>query len=290
MDVYQVITDKILTSLESGVKPWSCPWASVGSGNQFPLRSCGTPYRGINVWMLWAEQAQKGYASNYWMTYKKALEFGGQVRKGEKGTMAVFASKFDKKETVNGSEVTKAIPFLKAYSVFNADQIDNLPERFHPAAPAPVAKITLLASAEAFFAATGASISHGGDRAFYRPATDSIVLPLPETFKDAEGYAATKAHELVHWTGHKSRLDRDLNNQFGNDGYAREELVAELGSAYLCAILGISNEPREDHASYLDSWIKAMKSDKRCIVQAASKAQAACDYLQALSVPASIAA
>lgn len=289
MNVYQKITDQILVSLEAGTKPWSKSWIG-GASNLLPLRSCGTPYRGINVIMLWSESMSKGYSSNYWLTYKKAQELGGQVRKGEKSTMAVFASKFDKKETKDGSEVTKHISFLKAYSVFNADQIDSLPERFRPATVTDRPKLTLIAAAEEFFNATGAKISHGGNRAHYRPATDSIVLPTPEQFQDAEAYASTKAHELVHWTGHASRLDRPLNNQFGNEGYAREELVAELGSAFLCSILGISNEPREDHAQYLSAWIKTLKEDNRCIVQAASKAQAACDYLQVLAMPKQVAA
>jgi antirestriction protein ArdC len=292
MNVYQVITDKIVASLEAGVKPWVPNWDAGSTGNQFPLRACGTPYRGINVWLLWATQAQHGYTSNYWLTYKKAQEIGGQVRKGEKASTAVFASSFDKKEANAGpDDKAKRIAFLKAYSVFNADQVDGLPDSFRakPAIARPA--IELIAEAEAFFAATGARISHGGNRAFYRPSTDEIVLPNPDAFHDAAGYASVKAHELVHWTGHASRLDRPFNHKTGDDGYAREELVAELGSAYLCGILGISNEPRDDHAAYLAAWIKTMKSDSRAIVQAASKAQAACDYLQSIvAMPVAIAA
>jgi len=289
MNVYQKVTDEILRQLEAGTRPWSRSlkrWQSAGGALALPLRSCGTPYRGINVLMLWSQAMERGYQSAYWLTYKKAQELGGQVRKGERGSTAVFASAFEKPSETPDAD-PKRIPFMKAYSVFNAEQCDGLPERFYVAAVVPPANKTQVSeAAEAFFAATGANVQHGGDRACYIPALDSIRLPFPDQFHDGEAYAATKAHEFIHWTGAKPRLDRDLSGKFGEEGYAREELVAELGAAFLCAQLRISGEPREDHASYLAAWIKILTNDARAITHAAARAQAACDYLHGLVTPA----
>jgi antirestriction protein ArdC len=172
---------------------------------------------------------------------------------------------------------------MKAYTVFNVEQIEELPEKYFVKAPEPANRLPLIESAERFFAATGAAIRHAGDKAYYSPSADVIVLPAPEAFKDAESYAATKAHELAHWTKHPTRLDRDLRGKrFGDDGYAREELVAEMAAAFVCAGLGITAEPREDHASYLAHWLGILKEDKRAIFQAASHAQKAVDYLHSL--------
>ena len=177
-----------------------------------------------------------------------------------------------------GNDVERTIQFLKAYTVFNVAQIEGLPSHYYAQPEATGEKLQLIEAAEAFFAATGAVIRHGGNMAYYAPGPDVIQLPVPEAFRDAESYAATKAHELTHWTRHESRLNRNLGGKrFGDPGYAREELVAELGAAFLCADLGITPEPREDHASYLAHWIGVLKEDKRAIFRAAAHAQKAVD-------------
>jgi antirestriction protein ArdC len=246
-----------------------------------PLRSTGEPYRGINVIALWMTAAASGYTGPYWFTFRQAIELKACVGKGEKGTLVVYANRITKTETdAKGEEVEREIPYMKGYTVFNADQIEGLPDRYRvpPTAP-PEPKVERIAHAEAFFEATGAKLRHGGNSAFYSPGGDFIQLPPFESFRDPESYAATKAHEYAHWTGHESRLARDIRNRFGTEDYAREELVAELGSAFLCADLGITPEVRADHAAYIASWLNALKNDKRLIFRAAAQAQRAADHL-----------
>lgn len=286
-DVYSRVTERIVAELEAGTLPWLKPWKCPDADPLArPLRHNGTPYRGINVLLLWAEAADRGFRSPTWMTYKQAQALGAQVRKGEAGSLVVFADRFTKTETDDkGDEVEREIPFMKGYTVFNVEQIDNLPAMYRPApaAESPETVAPLSVSAESFFASTGAVIQHGGDRAFYAIEPDIIRLPEASVFDDAESYAATKAHELVHWTRHPSRLNRDFGRKvFGDEGYATEELVAELGSAFLCVDLGITPEPRPDHAAYLASWLQALRNDKRLIFSAAAHAQRAVDYLHGL--------
>ncbi|OYV24705.1 MAG: antirestriction protein [Rhodospirillales bacterium 20-58-10] len=284
-DLYQTITDKIVETLElDGTRPWFKPWSggSLAERVSMPLRSTGEAYRGINVISLWMAATAAGYQSAHWMTFKQALEFGGNVRKGEKGSLVVYANNIIKTETDSktGEDIEKQIPFLKGYTVFNADQCDGLPARFYvKPEPLPTTAAERIAHAEAFFEATGASFRHGGNRAFFSPALDFIQLPPFEAFKDAESYTATKAHEFIHWTGHESRLNRDLRNRFGTEDYAKEELVAELGSAFVCADLAITPEVQPNHAAYIASWLKALKDDKRLIFKAAALAQKAVDHL-----------
>ena len=284
-DLYTRVTERVIADLERGVRPWLKPWTS-GSPDRItmPCRHNGIAYRGINVLILWAESIDRGYTAPLWMTYRQALELGAHVRQGEHGTTVVYADRIVRKETGNdGGEIEKAIPFLKAYTVFNVQQIDDLPAQYLPVPDPARPKLELIASAEAFINATGAVIRHGGDSAYYSPKLDIIQMPQPEAFRDAESYAATKAHELTHWTSHDTRLKREFGaKRFGDAGYAREELVAELGSAFLAAELGITPEPREDHASYLAHWIAVLKEDKRAIFAAAAHAQKAVDYLHSL--------
>jgi antirestriction protein ArdC len=223
----------------------------------------------------------KGYVNPKWMTFRQAQELGGHVRKGEHGSLVVYADKFTKTEAgENGQDIERQIPFLKSYSVFCVEQIDGLPDHYYVKPAVQHEKLELIEAAETFFQATGAEFRHGGNMAFYAPGPDVIQLPIPEAFKDAESYAATKAHELVHWTKAKHRLDRDFGRkQFGDEGYAREELVAELGAAFLCSALGITPEAREDHAAYIGHWLKVLQDDKRAIFQAAAHAQRAVDFL-----------
>ena len=283
-DLYSRVTDRIIDDLAAGVRPWMKPWSSAPSEGRIarPLRHNGVPYRGMNIILLWGEAVAKGFTSPSWMTYKQAQEQGGQVRKGETGSLVVYADRYIKTETDDhGDESEREIAFMKGYTVFNVEQIDGLPtpDAKPPVAPEP---LVLHHAAEVFFDATGASFRHGGDRAFYAPARDFIQLPPAEAFLDAESYAATKAHELIHWTGHSGRNAREFGKRFGDRAYAFEELVAELGAAFLCADLGITPETRADHAAYLAQWLAVLKEDKRAIFSAAAHAQRAADYLHAL--------
>ena len=286
-DVYSRITDKIIADLEQGVRPWLKPWSAEHAAGRItrPLRHNGIPYRGINIIMLWSTAMTKGYGCPIWLTFKQALELGGNVKKGETGELVVYANSITRTKTdEKGEETEREIPFLKGYTVFNVEQCDGLPAHFYartePPALTPAQRIE---AADGFFAATGADIRHGGTRAFYAEGPDYVQMPPFETFRDAESHAATLAHELTHWTKHGTRLARDLGRvKWGDEGYAREELVAELGSAFLCADLGITPEVREDHAAYIASWLKVLKDDKRFIVSAASQAQRAADYLHDL--------
>jgi antirestriction protein ArdC len=286
-DIYARITAKIITALEDGVRPWVRPWNAEYAAGRItrPLRHNGQPYTGINILSLWASATAQGFAAPIWMTYRQATELGAQVRKGEKGSPVVYANSITRNETNadTGAEVAHDIHFLKGYVVFNVEQIEGLPEQYTaPAAPRTDA-ITRIAHAEEFFAATGADLSYGGSRAFYRPSTDSIVMPPIEAFKDAETFYATLGHECCHWTSHGSRLARDFGSKrFGSEGYAMEELVAELGAAFLCADLDLTLEPREDHAAYLANWLAVLKADNRAIFTAASHAQRAADFINGL--------
>jgi antirestriction protein ArdC len=282
-DIYQRVTDQIIASLETGIRPWMKPWSGEHAAGRItrPLRGNGIPYQGINVLMLWGAAMEKGYSAPIWMTFKQALELGGAVRKGERGSLVVYASTFTRTEAnETGEESARDIPFLKSYSVFNVEQIDGLPAHFlAPAAPRldPVQRID---HAERFFAATGATVRYGGDRAYYSISTDHVQMPHFEAFRDAESFYATLAHEQIHFTRHPSRLNREFGRKrFGDEGYAMEELVAELGAAFLSADLDLTPEPRPDHAAYISHWLTALKNDRRAIFTAASYAQRAADFL-----------
>jgi len=293
-DIYTRITDKIIDSLEQGVRPWIKPWDAEQAAGRIarPLRHNGQPYSGINILMLWAASIEQGFAAPMWMTFKQALELDAHVKKGEKGSLVVYANTITKtEEDGNGEDVEREIPFLKGYTVFNVEQIEGLPEIYY-AKPEP--KMTgpeRIAHSEQFFANTGADIRYRGTRAFYAIEPNYIAMPPIEAFTDAESFYATLAHETTHWTRHASRLERDFGRKtWGDEGYAREELVAELGSAFLCSDLELMPEVRDDHASYIASWLEVLKNDKRAIFQAASYAQRAVDYLHGLQEPKAEAA
>lgn len=276
---YQQITDRIVAMLESGVRPWVQSWSAQGGGR--PLRENGQPYRGMNTVNLWAAAMARGFASPYWLTFNRAKALGAKVKKGAKAELAFYANTFRKTDEETGKE--KFIPFLKAFPVFNADEIEGLPAHFYAKAPVatldPAARI---AHADEFMAATGAKINHGGGRAYYRPSTDEIQMPVFESFVDAPAYYGTALHELAHWSGAPCRLDRTKGKLFGDPAYAFEELVAELSAAFLSADLGIATEPREDHASYIASWLKALKADNKAIFSAAAFAEKAATFLNGL--------
>lgn len=284
-DPYTRITDRILAELDQGVRPWLKPWSSDALAGRVtrPLRATGEPYRGINVILLWMEAVASGYASPTWMTYRQAQSLGAQVRKGEKGAPVVYygSTTTTKPDEQTGEDREDGFRFLKSYTVFNIEQIEGLPDRFTPApieAPAPA--FDRIEQAEAFFSGIPAEVRHGGNRAFYSVTDDRIQLPPFEAFHDAEGYYATRGHETIHWTRHETRLDRSFGRKtWGDEGYAREELVAELGAAFLAADLGLAIEPRPDHAAYIGSWIQVLQNDKRAITQAAAHAERAVAYL-----------
>ena len=288
-DVYARVTAAIVAALEAGTRPWMPPWNAAHAAGPIsrPLRYDGTPYRGVNVLLLWLAATENGYAAPFWMTYRQAQALGGQVRQGEHGALVVYANAIRRTETdpATGEEVETEIPFMKGYTVFNAEQIDGLPDRYHATAVPPhLSDAERSARLDAFFAATGADIRHGGNRAFYTIGEDYIQMPPFAAFRSPDAFYGTLAHECVHWTGHSSRLNRDLGcKRWGDAGYAMEELVAEIGSAFLCAELGLTPEVREDHAAYVADWLRVLADDKKAIFTAASHAQKAADFLRATS-------
>lgn len=285
-DLYARITDSIIAELEKGVRPWAQPWSTAHAAGSVsrPLRHNVQPYNGINVLLLWMAASVKGYAAPLWMTYKQAEALGAQVRKGEKGSPVTYADKIKKHETdeQSGEETEREVYFLKQYTVFNVEQIDGLPARYY-APPQPIVATAeeRNQAAEGFFANLDADIRHGGNQAYYSPSSDHVQMPAFESFKEAEGYYSVLGHECVHWTMHPKRLAREFGKaRFGNEAYAQEELVAEIGAAFIAADLGIALEPRPDHASYIASWLKVLKNDTRAIFTAAAHAQKAVEYLK----------
>lgn len=279
-DVYQIVTDGIIEALEMGVKPWSCPWKRNGMVSGIPSNfSTGTAYSGINIMLLWCSAAKQGFQDSRWLTYKQAKDLGAQVKKGEHGTTAIFYKTLEKENDEGEREL---IPMLKTFTVFNIEQIDGLnidadDREGHTAEP--VSDFDPLPHVETLFLRTGANITERGQQAFYRPATDEIWLPERHLFTDAANFYATGLHELVHWTGAKNRLNREKGGRFGSEEYAFEELIAELGSAFLMADLGVVGDVQ--HESYIASWLKALKNDRRYIFKAASAASKAHLYLMA---------
>jgi len=289
-DIYSRITDKIIADLEKGVRPWMKPWNAEHAAGRItrPLRHNGQPYNGINILMLWSAASAAGYSAPIWMTFKQALQLGANVRKGEKGELVVYANTVTRTEQdeTTGEEQEHTIPFMKGYTVFNVDQIEGLPPHYYQLAEPVLDPVQRIAHAESFFAATSARINHGGNQAYYTIGADRIQMPPFESFCDAESYYATLAHETTHWTRHPSRLDRDFSRKrFGDEGYAQEELVAELGSAFLSADLELTPEVRDDHTAYIESWLKVLKNDKKAIFTAAAHAQRAVDFLHDLQQP-----
>lgn len=288
VDIYARITETIVADLEKGVRPWIKPWSAGRLEGRItrPLRHTGEPYTGINVLLLWSESLARGFEAPLWMTYRQAVQVGAQVRKGETGATVVYASRFTKTETDSrGDEVERDIPFLKTYTVFNCDQIEGLPDHYYHRQDKVIDPVSRIEAADSFFDNVGAVIRYGGNRAFYSEASDHVQMPPFESFWDAESYVAVLSHEHVHWTASKHRVGRDLSRYHKDRSErAREELIAELGSCFLCADLGIVPElqPRPDHASYLQSWLRVLKDDKRAIFQAAAHAQRAVNYLHSL--------
>jgi antirestriction protein ArdC len=287
-DVYSRITSQIVASLEQGVRPWVKPWNAEHAAGRItqPLRFNHEPYSGINILSLWMSAAAQGFAAPIWMTFRQAIELNAHVRKGEKGSLVVYANAITRTERdeKTGEDVEREIPYMKGYTVFNVEQIDGLPDHYYAKAAPTLDPVARIDRAENFFAACNATIRHGGNRAYYAQEIDYVQMPPFECFRDAESYYSTLAHELTHWTKHPSRLARDFGRkQWGDEGYAQEELVAELGAAFLCAQLELATEPREENASYIANWLDVLKNDTRFIFKAAAHAQRAADYLRAFS-------
>lgn len=291
-DLYADVTAKIVSELEEGRFPWAQPWmsatgaargeaATIASG--LPTNAAtGARYSGINILLLWGAAIENGFSGQVWLTFKQAKALGGSVMKGERGSMVVYADKFipkDEQERVSkdGGEAA-FVPFLKRYTVFNAAQCEGLPEGIAQGA-APLPECETIARAEALIQGTGADFRIGGDRAFYVPSQDFIRVPPQPAFFEQINYYRTAFHELGHWTGHASRLNREFKGRYGSHPYAREELVAELSSAFVCASLSIA--PTVRHADYLGSWLEVLKEDKRAIFNAASLASKAADFILA---------
>ena len=280
-DVYASVTAQIINAIEKGVGNWRMPWHTSGRCAFSPINvTSKKAYRGINTVCLWAAAEAKGYESGEWGTYKQWQERGAQVRKGEKATTVVFW-KFanDSAESQDdGDEHPSSgsrLMFTRGYSVFNAAQVDG----YTPKADPEPSVLERIEHADGFFKRLDSNVRHGGNRAYYSPESDHIQMPPFEAFIENVSYYSTLAHETNHWTAKADRCDRQLGKRFGDNAYSAEELIAELGAAFVCAHLGLSAEPREDHAEYIQSWLKVLKADKRAIFTAASKAQQACDWL-----------
>ncbi len=282
-DIYQRITDSIVAAIEAGAGAWRMPWHSSGEGSapMLPVNvATGRPYRGVNTLVLWTSAQANAYGSTIWGTYRQWRERGAQVRKGEHASPVVFwktTGQDDADDDTDGQDEGRGGGrfFAKGYSVFNTAQVDGYEAPTLPRLP----EAQRIDRADRFFAALGANIRHGGNCAFHRLVEDHIQMPPFEAFREVVAYHATLAHEATHWTGHPSRCARDLRGRFGDEAYAAEELVAELGAAFLCADLDLASEPRPDHAAYVQSWLKVLRGDKRAIFTAAAKAQAAADWM-----------
>ena len=274
-DIYKTITDKIVTLLEQGVEEgYRLPWRRIDKFELPRNAASGKSYRGINTLILWCQEIERGYSSGQWATYKQWSELGAQVKKGEKSSPIVFWKNLETDENENKEE--KAVeanrrPILVSHAnVFNAEQVEGFQKASEEGRSEPL---------EGFFSNIGADVRHGGDKAYFSPREDYVQMPWFNSFNSPEDYYSVLSHELTHWTGGADRLKREFSKMFGDASYAFEELIAELGSAFLCSELRISEDPRREHAQYLDCWLKVLKEDSRAIFTAASKAQAAADYL-----------
>ena len=267
--IYQQVTDKIIAELESGTIPsWVKNW-SGDAGSDCNVITKKT-YSGINTIIL----GMSGFKSPYWATYKQWVSIGAQVSKGSKGTQIIFYSPVEKGSKITeAGEVKNYSYVLKSYTVFNADQVSGFEA---PALPVPKV-FNNIACIEALTVKSGVKLQFGGDKAYYSPSDDYVAMPHKTQFNNEASYYATLLHELSHWSGHKSRLDRDLSGRFGNEAYAAEELIAELSAAFLCARFNIAGELR--HSSYIASWLRVLKNDNKAVFKAAALAQKSADYL-----------
>jgi antirestriction protein ArdC len=292
-NVFEAVTTKIVAMIEAGLdgKRYKAPWHAPAAAMAFPVNAAThAPYRGINIVSLWIDAQARGFASPYWASYRQWQSLGAQVRKGERGSMVVFYKRSETRPCdQEDHERSPKLHFVaRASTVFNASQVDG----FNADEPEPLAMFERILEAEAFVVAVGAVVEHGRAAACYRNRDDVIEMPSREWFLPSqtataeESYYAVLLHELTHWVGAPHRLNRVFGKRYGDSAYAMEELVAELGAAFLCSGLGISSEPREDHAVYMASWLKVLNSDPKAIFTAASKAQEAYEELAYLATKA----
>ena len=281
--LYDEITDKIIAELEVGRVPWVQPWGTAAAKAPLAMpknASTARQYSGVNILILWGSVIKNGFSGQNWLTFRQALSLGGHVRKGVRGTTAVYADRFipveEKKRAEETGDEAQAIPFLKRFTVFNTDQCDELPDEIATAAPPPPPGM-IEPQVGTLIKATGVDFRIGGNHAFYRPSEDYVQVPPPAAYFEPINWHRTALHELGHASGHRSRLDRDLSGTHGSKKYAFEELIAELCAAFSCASLGIV--PTVRHADYIGSWLDVLREDNRAIVRAASQASKAADYL-----------
>lgn len=293
-DIYSEITSQLIAAIEANPGKPKLPWRKSSGPLFMPVNALTqNAYNGINIVSLWVAAEVKSYATPVWATYKQWLEVGAQVRKDEKSSLVIFYKEFDAQPDPDDASDDGKRRVARASRVFNAAQVDGYEAAVQPD---PLGPIERIAAADLFVSATGARIEHGGDRAYYRPSTDHIQMPSEDAFcgtatmSRSEGYYATLVHELTHWSGAKHRLDREMGKRFGDHAYAAEELVAEIGAAFLCAELQITQEARADHAQYLAQWLTLMKGDQKAIFAAAAKASEAASYLKRLHAEARCAA
>jgi antirestriction protein ArdC len=281
--LYAEVTRRVVGELEQGRLPWVQPWDEARCGCAMPCNAAtGRLYSGINVLILWAAVIERGYATQRWLTFRQALGLGGCVRKGERGTTICYADRFtprmEAEKALEEAREARQIAFLKRFTVFNVAQCEGLPDA-SVGAPALLAERETIPRAEALIASTGADIRIGGSMAFYAPAADIVQVPPQQAYPDQVNWYRTVLHELGHWTGHPSRLGRDQSGGHGGPAYAREELIAEMASAFTCASLAI--RPTVRHADYIGAWLDVLREDERAIFRAASAASKAADYLLA---------
>jgi len=277
MSLYTKVTDQIISILEQGTVPWTRPWSKT-AGRNTPCNAVSSrAYSGVNTILLWAS-ATHGYPLPRFLTFGQARRLGGSVRAGEKGFKIYFVKTVEKED-----DKDKNFTMLREYTVFNVSQCVDLPEHIiNPTPPQPLHHERRHELADEFLQLTNATVREGAGEAYYNPGADFISLPGFQRFIGKDAFYNTAFHELIHWTGHKSRLARDLKNRFGTFAYAAEELVAELGAAYLCAEFSFENKVR--NAAYIQNWLQLLRADSRAIFTAASKAAKAAAYLRDLAL------
>lgn len=285
VSLYAEVTARVIAELEQGRLPWVQPWDAAACGCAMPANAVtGRRYSGINVLIMWAAVVEGRYASQRWLTFKQAQAAGGNVRKGERGTTVCYADRFTPKDEAERARdedrEARQLAFLKRFTVFNVAQCEGLPERFADLPELP-AKADILPQVRRLIDASGADFRVGGGEAYYSPSGDYVAVPPQAAFGEPINWYRTALHELGHWTGHSSRLDRNQRGGFGSADYAREELVAEMASAFACASLAIA--PTVRHADYIGSWLAVLRDDERAIFRAASAASKAADYLLAFA-------
>lgn len=293
VNLYQQITDRIIAELEVGRVPWVQPWGAAHAAVGMPHNAASNRrYSGINILTLWNAVVERGFRTHAFLTFRQAIALGGSVRRGERGIGIIYTRRLVPREErrradFEGREPSGGIPFLKWFTVFSVDQCDGLPPHIAEPLP-PIPEGLILPQVEELITATGADFRIGGPSAYYSPSHDYVQVPRPDAFPDPINWHRTACHELTHWSGGRARLNRDQTGFFGSTAYGKEELIAEMGAAFVCAALGIT--PTVRHADYIGSWLEIIREDSRAILRAASAASKAADYLLAFRPESAVAA